>query len=127
MQNFSWKKLKGEFLCETYEYVGESTENIDNKIGSGRTADRAQRQGLENTPVRHLVPCCAEKIDCCPHITGFIKKKKTVLLASMVTTNGRRTTMKSGGNTKDITRQKNTEITKGRLRWKYRRGNEEDS
>jgi len=76
MQNFSWKKLKGEFLCETYEYVGESTENIDNKIGSGRTADRAQRQGLENTPVRHLVPCCAEKIDCCPHITGFIKKKK---------------------------------------------------
>ena len=56
--------------------MGESTEKIHNNIGSGRTADRAQRQGLENTPVRHLVPCCAEKIDCCPHITGFIKKKK---------------------------------------------------
>ena len=69
------KKLKGKFPCETYAYVGERTEKIHNKIGLGRTADRPQRQGLEHTPVRHFVPCCAGKIDCCPHITGFIEKK----------------------------------------------------
>jgi hypothetical protein len=95
MQNLNWKKLKGNFLCEKYEYVVESTEKIHSKIGLGRTADRAQRQGLENTPVGHLVPCCAEKIDCCPHIRGFIKK--TVLLVLMYRTKGRRTTTKSGG------------------------------
>jgi len=76
MQNFYWKKLKGKFPCATYTYVGENIAKIHSKLGLGRTADRAQRQGLENTPVRYLVPCCAGKIDCCPHITDFIGKKK---------------------------------------------------
>ena len=31
------------------------------------------------------------------------------------------------GNTTDITGEKDIEITKGRLRWKYRRGDEKDS
>jgi len=46
------KKFKGKFPCKTYAYVGESTEKIPNKIGLGRIADRAQRQGLENIPLR---------------------------------------------------------------------------
>jgi hypothetical protein len=39
------KKLKGKLSCETYVYVGENIEKIHNKMGLGRTADRAQRQG----------------------------------------------------------------------------------
>jgi hypothetical protein len=92
---FQLEKIKGKFPCETCGYVGKSTAKIHNKMGLGRTADRAQRQGLEKTAVRHFVSYCAGKTDCFPHITGFIKKK--LLLVSIYTTNGRRTTKKSGG------------------------------
>ena len=53
-----------------------STEKGLNETGSGHTEDRLQRQGLENTVVRLLVPYHAGTIDCCPHVTGIIEMKE---------------------------------------------------
>lgn len=72
------------------------------------------------------MPCCAGKIDCCPHIKGFIEKKNC-FAGIDIYKDRQANDYEKWGNTTDITREKDTEITKGRVRWKYRSGNEKDS